>query len=189
MVYRCLMNDTATAALRAEHRLILEVAAVLERVLDSGTVDTDSLTDCVTFFRLFADACHHGKEEDLLFPALESEGMPVDSGPIAVMLHEHRIGREFVGRMAAALPGVADEDAASKVEFAAAGRGYIELIRGHIAKEDGVLFEMADGMIVGPECRDLCAAYEDVCARRFEGRTLQDLEGIAGGLRDRYSAD
>ena len=180
------MNDTATAALRAEHRLILEVAAVLERVLDSGTADTDAMTDCVAFFRLFADACHHGKEEDLLFPALEGEGMPTDSGPIAVMLHEHRIGREFVARMAAALPAT-DEDEGAKSEFAAAGRGYIELIRGHIAKEDGALFEMADGMIVGPECRDLCAAYDEVCARRFEGRTLQDLEGIAGRLRGRYS--
>ena len=183
------MDDTATGALRSEHRLILEVAGVLERILDRGGTDAASLGDCVSFFRLFADACHHGKEEDLLFPALESNGMPVDSGPIAVMLHEHRLGREFVGRMATALPAVADGDEAAKAEFAAAGRGYIELIRNHISKEDGVLFEMADGMIVGPECRDLCAAYDEVCARRFEGRTLQDLEGIAGRLGDRYTAD
>ena len=179
------MSDTATQMLRAEHRLILEVASVLERALDAGGGDHDTLGDCVAFFRLFADACHHGKEEDLLFPALEHEGMPVDGGPIAVMLYEHGIGREFISRMAEALPGSGD-DAAGAAEVTEAGRGYIELIRAHIAKEDGILFEMADGMVVGPACKDLCSAYDEVCARRFEGKTLQDLEELAESLRGRY---
>jgi hemerythrin-like domain-containing protein len=182
------MSDTATEILRAEHRLILEVTSVLERVLDSGDDDHDALGDCVTFFRLFADACHHGKEEDLLFPALEQEGMPVDVGPIAVMLEDHRIGRQFVSGMADALPGAANGDAVAAAEFAEAGRGWIELIRQHIAKEDGILFEMADGMVVGPSCKDLCAAYDEVCARRFEGKTLEDLEAVAEKLRGRYPA-
>jgi len=182
------MNDTATQMLRVEHRLILEVASVLERTLDAGGEDHDTLGDCVAFFRLFADACHHGKEEDLLFPALEREGMPVDAGPIAVMLHEHRIGREFIRRMADALPRSGDGDPAGADEVADAGRGYVELIREHIAKEDGILFEMADGMVTGPACKDLCSAYDEVCARRFEGKTLEDLEGLAESLRDRYPA-
>ncbi len=187
-VYCAPMSDTATEILRAEHRLILEVTSVLERVLDSGDDDHDALGDCVTFFRLFADACHHGKEEDLLFPALEQEGMPVDVGPIAVMLEDHRIGRQFVARMADALPGAANGDAVAAAEFAEAGRGWIELIRQHIAKEDGILFEMADGMVVGPSCKDLCAAYDEVCARRFEGKPLEDLEALAEKLRGRYPA-
>ncbi|MEE9299111.1 MAG: hemerythrin domain-containing protein [Acidimicrobiia bacterium] len=182
------MNDTATGMLRAEHRLILEVASVLERALDAGGGDFDTLDECVAFFRLFADACHHGKEEDLLFPALQHQGMPGDVGPIAVMLHEHGLGREFVRRMAQALPGAGDGDAVASAEVADAGRGYIDLIRAHIAKEDGILFEMADGMVVGHGCKDLCSAYDEVCARRFEGKTLEDLEGLAESLRGRYPA-
>ncbi len=182
------MSDNATEMLRAEHRLILDVVSVLERTLDDGGGDHDALAGCVTFFRLFADACHHGKEEGLLFPALEHEGMPVDVGPIAVMLYEHRIGRELIRRMADALPDLSDDDNAAAAEVTAAGRGYVELIRDHIAKEDGILFEMADGMIVGPSCKDLCAAYDEVCTRRFEGKTLQDLENLAESLRDRYPA-
>ena len=114
--------------------------------------------------------------------------MPVDVGPIAVMLYEHRIGRELIRRMADALPDLSDDDNAAAAEVTAAGRGYVELIRDHIAKEDGILFEMADGMIVGPSCKDLCAAYDEVCTRRFEGKTLQDLENLAESLRDRYPA-
>jgi hemerythrin-like domain-containing protein len=182
------MDDTATEMLRAEHRLILGVASILERALDDGGGDQNTLGDCVSFFRLFADACHHGKEEDLLFPALQHEGMPVDAGPIAVMLEEHRIGRGFVCRMADALSRSGSGDAVAAAEVAEAGRAYIDLIRAHIAKEDGILFEMADGIVTGPACKELCAAYDEVCARRFEGKTLEDLEGLAESLRDRYPA-
>jgi len=181
-------DQTATGILRDQHVLILEVASILEKALDGGGDDLESIGDCVSFFRLFADACHHGKEEDLLFPALEEQGMPADSGPIAVMLHEHRIGREFVGRMAAALPGAKAGEEGSAAEVAGAGRGYIELIRAHIAKEDGILFEIADGVITGPGCRKLCSRYDEVCARRFEGKTIADLEGLAETLRGRYPA-
>ena len=111
--------------------------------------------------------------------------MPVEVGPIAVMLEEHRVGREFVRRMAEALHNGGGGGGA---EFADAGRGYIELIRAHIAKEDGILFEMADGMVVGPDCKELCSRYDEVCARRFEGRTLEELEGLAESLRGRYPA-
>ncbi len=182
------MSDTATGMLRTEHQLILEVASVLERVLDGGGVDFDALDECASFFRLFVDACHHGKEEDLLFPALRDHGMPGDSGPIAVMLYEHGIGREFVRRMSDALPGTRDGDAGAAAEVAEAGRGFIEMIRAHIAKEDGILFQMADGIVTGPACRDLCSAYDEVCARRFEGKTLEDLESLAESLRGRYPA-
>ncbi|MEE8331007.1 MAG: hemerythrin domain-containing protein [Acidimicrobiia bacterium] len=181
------MSDTATEVLRTEHQLILEVASVLERALDGGDA-FDALDECVVFFRLFTDACHHGKEEDLLFPALEDHGMPGDSGPIAVMLEEHRIGRGLVKRMGEALPAAKQGDAAAVADLTEAGRGYVEMIRAHIAKEDGILFQMADGIVTGPACKDLCAAYDEVCARRFEGKTLADLESLAESLRDRYPA-
>jgi len=67
-------HTTPTAVLRDEHVLILEVADTLERMLadeaDGVPLDFDAVDRCITFFRLFADACHHGKEEDLLFPEL-----------------------------------------------------------------------------------------------------------------------
>jgi hemerythrin-like domain-containing protein len=184
-------NETATAMLREEHRMILEVAGVLSEILtreeEGAELDFDSIAECVSFFRLFADACHHGKEEDLLFPELEAKGMPSDSGPIAVMLHEHRQGRQFVKHMADALSGArSGEDRAGSI-LRKAARGYIDLIRGHIAKEDNVLFNMADQIVVGSSCQNLCSAYGVVCQRRFEGRTKEELETLAGGLLEKYA--
>ena len=183
-------SETPTQILRDQHRNILRVADVLERILarepETGTLDLDGVADCVDFIRLYADALHHGKEEDLLFPELENAGMPRDSGPIAVMLHEHRQGRAFAKAMAEALPAAREGDADARDRIIHAGYGYVELIRGHILKEDNILFNWADQMIGEPACRSLCAAYEGVCARHFDGRSVAELEAILARLLERY---
>src|SRR3990170_8726435 len=100
------VQETATSRLREEHEHILEIAAALATLIDAadaGRWDVDAFADCVTFIRLFADACHHGKEENLLFPELEKGGMPRDQGPIAVMLSEHQQGRAYARHMAESL--------------------------------------------------------------------------------------
>jgi hemerythrin-like domain-containing protein len=177
--------DTATAMLRDEHVLILQVVDVFERTLvapDESAPDFDVIGRCVSFFRLYADACHHGKEEDLLFPELESHGLPKDDGPIAIMLHEHRLGRAFVSRMAESIDDARSGQEWAMRELRSAADGYIDLIRNHIDKEDNVLFNMADAMVVGSACRELCGEYAAVCQRRFEGRTKDDLERLATDL-------
>lgn len=181
-------RGSPTGVLREEHRCIVRVLDVLERLLaraQRGDWDFDTLDDCVAFFRLFADACHHGKEEDLLFPALEEQGMPRDAGPIAVMLMEHQRGRAFVAQMAGACAGARGGDIDDRAKLINAGRGYIDLLRQHILKEDNVLFNMADQIVPGPQCLRLCADYDVVCARRFEGRTKAELERLATELEAR----
>ncbi|MFQ5554397.1 MAG: hemerythrin domain-containing protein [Acidimicrobiia bacterium] len=182
--------STATAILRDEHQLILQVAGVLDAIVSDGatpdSLDFDSIEECVAFFRLFADACHHGKEEDLLFPELEAHGLPREDGPIAVMLYEHQVGRAFVRGMAESVAGARTGDAAAVAALLEHARGYIDLIRAHIDKEDNVLFEMADNMVVGASCTRLCADYDVVCGRRFEGRTVEQLESMAAALTALY---
>lgn len=151
----------------------------------SGPLDLEAMADCVTFIRQFADACHHGKEEDLLFPELEAAGMPRDRGPIAVMLHEHQQGRALATHMADSLDGARRGDERARAILENAARGYIELIRGHIMKEDQVLFEMADQAVRGPACERLCGAYGEVCARSFDGRTKEELRELAVSIERR----
>jgi hemerythrin-like domain-containing protein len=185
MAERC----TPTGLLREEHQLILRVLDVLQLLLekgDAGEWDIDAWRECVEFFRLFADACHHGKEEDLLFPELVSRGMPREGGPIAVMLFEHKQGRGFVARMAKALEDAGDGEVEPLSRLEHAARAYLQLLRAHIAKEDNVLFNMADQMVDGPSCDRLCSEYDVVCARHFEGRTKEQLEILAGELLSQY---
>jgi len=105
--------------------------------------------------------------------------MPRDEGPIAVMLQEHREGRRLVGIMRDTLPEVRHGAAAAADRFERAGRDYAALIRAHIGKEDGVLFQMADQVVSAPACSRLCEAYERTCASKFEGCTKAELEDLA----------
>jgi hemerythrin-like domain-containing protein len=182
------MSETATARLREEHRHILAVAEAMQALVAAaaaGRWDVDAFADCVTFIRLFADACHHGKEEDLLFPELEKGGLPHDQGPIAVMLHEHQQGRAYARHMADSLDGARRGDEQARATLRNAAAAYVSLIRGHIMKEDNVLFEMADQMVHGAPCRSMCAAYDAVCARRFEGHSKAELEALAARITSR----
>ena len=182
---------TSTAGLREEHQWILKVAGVLDEILarevEQG-LDFDAVEDCVTFIRLFADACHHGQEEDLLFPELEARGMPRNAGPLAVMLHEHQVGREYARAMVKALPGARSGNADARAILVNAANGYVKLIRGHIHKEDHVLFNFADQAVTGSACEKLCDAYGVVCMRRFEGKSKEELQAMAEGLIGRYGS-
>ena len=181
-----------TGLLREEHRLILRVVDALDATLSATppgrSLDLDLVDDCVTFFRLFTDACHHGKEEDLLFEELVREGFPREQGPVAVMLEEHRMGRALVRRMEAGAEAARGGDAAARPGLRSAAADYVRLLRQHIAKEDGVLFEMADGRIGEERCARLCDAYADVCARRFEGLRHADLLALAERIAARGDA-
>ena len=112
--------------------------------------------------------------------------MSRDGGPIAVMLHEHREGRSYAKAMADALVPARGGDVDAQRRLLNAGTGYVSLIRGHILKEDNILFNMADQMISAPACRSLCAAYDGVCQRRFDGCTVAELEAILARLLERY---
>lgn len=181
-------NDTATALLREQHRLILKVVAAFERAMRNDDVlpPARDVEAFITFFRLFTDACHHGKEEDLLFAAMEDHGMGGEGGPIDTMREEHRTGRALVRAMNESAPELSTAEARAAFRLNAAA--YVDFIRGHIAREDDGLFEVADTRIHGPACVALCDAYETVCSRRFEGLTMAHLERMADELIESYPA-
>lgn len=144
----------ATAGLRDEHEVILQALAVLERVADrlaSGRPVNDStLTDLVQFLQTFADRCHHGKEEDQLFPAMRAKGA---GGPLALFLEEHEEGRRYLRTLSSSAPSA---------ERAAAARRYVGMLQDHIERENEVLFPMADELFTAEEHVALARAYEDV---------------------------
>ena len=135
--------------LTAEHeavRLTLRVLEVISTDIDrSGRIaGGDDIDTLLEFFRVFVDKCHHGKEEQLLFPALEEVGVGREGGPIGVMLDEHRQGRELVGAMTAAMARHRQGEAAAAARFSEAATDYIDLLNRHIEKENTVLFSIAD---------------------------------------------
>ena len=164
---------TATAVLRAEHVMILRALDALETLASREAGDEapppGAWTALVEWLRTFADLRHHAKEERLLFPALEAAGVPGPGGPIEVMLEEHERGRALLRAMR---------------EAPAAGRGarareYARLLRAHIAKENEILFELADAVLDPAIADDLVRA---AAAADLEHGTLEEAEGVLDRL-------
>ena len=137
------MKQDITQALVDEHQLILRMLAVLEhnalRTARGEYANYGFYLDAVDFIRNYADRFHHAKEEDILFEALVANGMPKANSPVAAMLMEHDQGRAFVRAMeeaaVAAQAGTMGQDAI----IAENALGYLELLKEHIGKEDGIL--------------------------------------------------
>jgi hemerythrin-like domain-containing protein len=159
-------GDTPTQILMAEHEVILQALDALQKRLDAMQEPTEAdrayLEKAVEFLRGFADTCHHGKEETLLFTRMGERGFPTQAGPIAVMLSEHQAGRAFIRGLAEAAARIGTDSKAGD-EICNNGYGYITLLRSHIAKENQVLFPMADRTLSAEDQRDLQHAFE-----RFE---------------------
>jgi len=176
--------------LKAEHQVILRVIQVLMRLVErfeaGAGFERTALRQCVEFFRLFADACHHGKEEDLLFPVLESRGIPREGGPIGVMLYEHQIARQLTRDMAEALEGVEAGETSARSRFANTARQYQDLLTQHIFKEDNVLFQMGDRVMPLEEQSSLGVRFCEVNCRMFEGRRREELESMANELEEHW---
>ena len=135
--------------LTEEHEAVRLTLRVLEKIntdIDrSGKIaNGDHIDALLEFFSVFVDKCHHGKEEKLLFPALEEVGVGNEGGPIGVMLAEHRQGRELVGAMRAAMTQHRQGVAAAATRFSEAAKAYIDLLNRHIEKENNVLFSIAE---------------------------------------------
>ena len=173
-----------------EHRLIEKVidalTAYAKAVHGGADHPREDLADAVAFIQGYADAHHHGKEEDILFRAMAEQGMPTDMGPLGVMLQEHEEGRGYTRALAeiAKAAGPWDEEQRKKLSWAATSYG--SLLRQHIQKEDQVLYPMADQMLPEAVWRHLESAFEAFESDPENTKRAQDLRGKAERLVARY---
>ena len=139
----------STASLRKDHDLIEKVIKAMESTIqlltDGKQIPESILMPVIDFSKNFIDVCHHSKEENSLFPALEQAGMPRNMGPIAMMLMDHERSREIAKHM----------EESSK-EYLSSGNSenlindmkqYVEHITEHLWKENNRLFMMAEARL------------------------------------------
>ena len=180
-----------TEILSHEHRVIEQVLDCLERIVKKcnaeGRVELEQAKEAIEFFRGFADKCHHAKEENQLFPVLQTRGFGGGCGPVVVMLREHELGRLYVGGMDASLEAAANGDADAVRWFVQHAESYIRLLREHIQKEDHCLFPSADQKLSAEDERSLVAAFEQVEKNDIGEKMHAKYLEIANQLADRFN--
>jgi len=171
--------------LRHEHDVILSALGILDAMVaklgGKHPPTGEDLRSFLGFLKEFADACHHGKEEGILFPARAKAGIPERGGPIGQMLAEHAEGRAFIKAMEAAIGSTVDGRA-----FAEAAAGYARLLRSHIEKENHVLFPTAERVLPAPELDGIFERFEQHEETVIGHGRHEELHALLKGLKRNY---
>jgi len=124
--------------LRAEHDIIEQVAGAFRTFARQRARGEGRAADgprFLAFFRLYAGAFHHGREEDTLFVSLQRDAeLPGDRGPIAALLGDHHRMGGILDRLE---PTVGSDPAPPEVETLVLD--YTEQLWHHIDAENSVL--------------------------------------------------
>jgi hemerythrin-like domain-containing protein len=176
----------AIETLMNEHRVIERVldglVAFADEVRRKGSTEKEELSRFVTFVREFADACHHGKEEDILFTTMVEHGFPRNGGPIAVMLHEHDQGRALVAILRQRAEQQGPWSDGDRQEIAEVAGGFAAMLRAHIHKEDAILYPMAEQHLPPSAMEAVSAACERYEADEARAGAHERLHALADEL-------
>jgi hemerythrin-like domain-containing protein len=169
-----------TDSLRNEHILIETVLGSMRTwagLAAGGNAPVADGKRFMTFFRVYAGAFHHEREEVVLFPSLVKDaGLPADRGPIAVIIDDHH-------RMAAILDGIEavlardasrDGDLEELRELA---KSYSHELWAHIDAENSVLLPESEERLRQNGIRELPCREPDE-GERAAARTGEELVAV-----------
>ncbi len=181
------------APLMSEHRLIERMVGLmrqdLERIRANILVDPEfAFVDpvfidvAVDFMRTYADRCHHGKEEDILFAELASKPLPPDLKTVVdELIEEHKQAREYTKELVKAKENYLrqEPEAVNQVLF------YLDKITAmypkHIIKEDQHFFIPCMGLFTAEEKDAMLAKMWEFDRQMIHER----YEGVVSGIENR----
>ena len=164
-----MMKTDVTQVMVDEHKLIIRMIALVEKnteLLERGKFrNWQFYLDAVDFIRNYADHFHHAKEEDVLFVELIKNGMPAKQSPIEAMHMEHDAGRAHVRTLEEAAQQALAGETGQAVIIAEHAKGYATLLRGHIEKENDILYPLAERVLPEDVRQQMLNAYDHAEAK------------------------
>jgi hemerythrin-like domain-containing protein len=128
-----------------EHEKILQVLDIIRKVQANDKISVNKLiefySELADFIEIFADKCHHGKEEHNLYHTLAPLGDELERNMIIYLIKEHEEAKAINNQIRRA----AEEGRLSEATTAAAK--YRKLLLEHIHNENEELFPAIDKRI------------------------------------------
>jgi hemerythrin-like domain-containing protein len=159
-----------------EHRLIERMVAVAANhrmeIDDGGRPDRGLINSLVDFFRTYADKCHHGKEEDLLFAQLRSKPLPPAlAEAMERLIEDHVRSRALVAKLDELNQG----EEASRISEVL---GQIAtLYPDHIRREDKEFFPQAMRYLDKEESDRMLSEFREFDGKLIHHKYLTLVEG------------
>jgi hemerythrin-like domain-containing protein len=146
------MTMLPIAPLMIEHRLIEKMIGLMARETERirsniafspefAFVEFRFIDAAVDFIRTYADEVHHGKEEDILFAALESKPLaPEHLATMQQLVQDHAWGRQTTARLVTAQKKYFQGETAALNDLLENLTVLVEFYPRHIAVEDQDFF-------------------------------------------------
>ena len=148
----------ALEVLLEEHEIIMKAIGVLDqstvKTRNGKELPSEFLEKFLDILQKFADKCHHGKEENALFPLI-GQRSPNQSLTISFLLEDHQKARGFI---AALKEAVARNDVEGKIRNA---DGYSRLLTLHIQRENAIFPDWMR-MLDDKDKEDLFEKFEEI---------------------------
>lgn len=140
------MGRSPAGPLMMEHRVIERMIAVMEtalsRMRETGYTDPVMIDQVTGFIGSYADRCHHGKEEDILFRRLADKDLSHELAAVmAGLIDDHVRGRAMTRALIAANDLYRRGDEAALPEIESHISDLVEFYPVHIEKEDRHFFK------------------------------------------------
>ena len=181
--------------LMIEHRLIERMFTLMQRewqrITENMAVDPEFhfvdpvfIDTAVDFIHTYADRCHHGKEEEILFAALQKKDLaPEHRQMMEELIKDHVWGRETTAALVSAKEGfLREKDGALEKLLENLGQ-LVDFYPRHIEKEDKNFFPAAMTYFSDAEKADLLQTMYE-----FDRQMIHEkYRGVVEGIETRKS--
>lgn len=166
-----------------EHQLILRMIAQMRGTaadLERGArLDPQFVPTVVDFMRTYADRCHHGKEEAILFRELAGKQLSAeDAAAMQQLIDDHVWGRQHTRELAEAAERYAEGDTSELRHIAALLNQLADFYPGHIAREDKEFFRHAERYFTHAEREAMDAECHEFDRLLIHERYRSVVEGM-----------
>jgi len=170
------MNPTEN--LTREHKDIKELLNIMNKIADqiksNQVFYTNDVEDILDFLLDFIEHSHHRKEE-IFYPELVSAGIPKETESISIMLYEHALSRNYLKEISSCVQNCKIGNDFSGDLLADSLIKYVTLLKGHIKKEERIIFPMAEKELSEEKQHEIYAQFEYI-----------DKKVVGEGIHEHY---
>jgi hemerythrin-like domain-containing protein len=169
--------------LREDHGRIMKLFAAWQKML--GELEQpkqsrqEAFAECINLVETFIDKCHHGKEDEILFPAMESSKRPEVTSLIEDLRSEHKTGRSMLEAIKLQFKAFPQSNGSAE-KLIQLCEGYIDLFRKHIRRENAKLLPLLEKCMSAGTREQIAAHFE-----QYEQKTIGSKNNL--GLVDASS--
>jgi len=182
------MNPTEN--LTREHKDIIELLNIMNKIADqirsNEVFYTSDVEDILDFLLVFIEKFHHRKEE-IFYPILVSAGIPEEPESISIMLYEHVLSRNYLNEISSCIQNCKIGNDFSGELLAESLMKYVTLLKGHIKKEEKLIFPMANKELSEEKLNEIYIQFEDIDKESADLRTHDHYHSLLQNLKNKYT--